>query len=103
MKSLLILLIATLSLNSQAGRGHNREVRQEKRIAQGVQSGELTRNEAKKLVRGQKKIDHFQKKANSDGEMSIEEKARLEKMQDRQSKKIYNQKHDNQERPQQDQ
>lgn len=103
MKMFLILVLATLALNAEAGRNRNREVRQEKRIAQGVQSGELTNHETKKLLRGQKKIDRYQNKAHADGEMSAEEKLRLEKMQDRQSKKIDRQKHDNQERPQAEQ
>jgi len=99
MKSLLIMsVIAALSLTAEASRNRNREVRQEARIAQGVKSGELTAHETRRLVRGQKKIDAYQKKAKADGEMSAQEKAHLEKMQDRQSKKIYNQKHDEQER-----
>lgn len=99
MKKIIILsVIAFIGLSAQAGRNQNREHRQEKRIAQGAQSGELTKHEAKRLARGQKKIDHYQKKAMADGEMSVEEKAKLEKMQDRQSRKIRHQKHDAQSR-----
>lgn len=99
MKSLLILAtIAALSLNAEAARNNNRERRQEARIAQGVKSGELTRKETRHLVKGQKKIDAYQKKAMADGEMSEKEKLHLEKMQDRQNRKIYRQKHDEQTR-----
>lgn len=99
MKSLLIVsAIAILSLNAEASRNGNREKRQEARIAHGVKNGELTRREARHLVKGQKKIDAFQKKAMADGELSAKEKARLEKMQDRQNRKIHRQKHDEQER-----
>lgn len=99
MKSLLILsVIAVLSFNAEAGRNNNRERRQEARIAQGVKSGELTRHEAKRLALGQKKVDAYQKKAMSDGELSAKEKVHLERMQDRQSRKIHRQKHDEQSR-----
>lgn len=99
MKSLLILsAIAALSLNAEASRNGHRERRQEARIAQGVKSGELTGREARHLMKGQKKIDAFQKKAMADGELSMKEKARLEKMQDRQNRKIQRQKHDEQSR-----
>ncbi len=99
MKSLLILsAIAALSFNAEAGRNNNRERRQEARIAQGVKSGELTRKETRHLVKGQKKIDAYQKKAMADGELSVKEKVHLEKMQDRQNRKINRQKHDEQSR-----
>lgn len=98
-KIILSLSILAMALSAEAGRNQNREHRQEKRIGQGVQSGELTKREARRLERGQNKIDHFQKKAMEDGEMSLEEKAKLEKMQDRQSRKIHRQKHDEQSRP----
>lgn len=93
---LLMSLVAALSINAEASRNRQRESRQEKRIATGAKSGELTRHETKKLVRGQKKVDAYQNKASADGEVSIKEKAHLENMQDRQSKKIYHQKHDEQ-------
>ena len=99
MKSLLILsALFALSLNAEASRNRNRENRQEGRIAQGVKSGELTGRETRHLVRGQKKIDAFQKKAMADGDLSAKEKFRLEKMQDRQNRKIHKQKHDEQDR-----
>lgn len=96
---IMISVIAFVGLSAQAGRNQNREHRQENRIGQGVQSGELTNREGKRLARGQKKVDHFQKKAMEDGVMSAEEKAKLEKMQDRQSRRIHKQKHDGQARP----
>jgi hypothetical protein len=100
MKQVIIAsLLMVLAINVQAGRGQNREARQENRIKQGVQSGELTKHEAKRLARGQKKVDRFQEKAMADGVMSPEEKVKLEQMQDRQSKRIYKQKHDGQAKP----
>ena len=100
MKALvLVSLIIVIGLSAEAGRNQNREARQEKRISHGVKNGELTRHEAKKLHRGQKKIDKVQDKAAADGDVTLKEKARLEKMQDKQSRKIYRQKHDAQSRP----
>lgn len=96
MKSVFIVLIAIVSLNAQAGRNQNREVRQENRINRGAESGELTRHESQRLERGQNKIDRYQQKAVADGELSAKEKIKLERMQDRQSRKIYIQKHDHQ-------
>lgn len=99
MKSLfLAAVVATLAINAQAGRVRSREAHQDKRIANGVQSGELTKHEARKLARGQKKVNQARKEAHADGNVTPEERAKLEAMQDRQSKKIYNQKHDGQDR-----
>ncbi len=99
MKNLIFLSLAFLiSLAAEANRGAKREHRQDARINQGVQSGQLTEHEANRLQHGQKKIDAYQNKAHSDGEISASEQLKLEHMQDRQSKKIYRQKHDQQEK-----
>lgn len=92
------MAISMLSLTAEAGRNQNRERKQQSRIHQGVKSGELTRFEAKKLRQGQHKVDALQFKAKQDGEISAQEKWRIEKAQDHQNKKIYQQKHDNQKR-----
>lgn len=99
-KSIVSMLFVTLFLSplAQARRNNNREARQEARINQGIKSGELTAHEAKKLERGQERIDEAQDKAMADGKMTAKEKLKLEKMQDRQSRKIYRQKHDAQDR-----
>ncbi|MCC2677678.1 MAG: hypothetical protein K0R29_254 [Pseudobdellovibrio sp.] len=100
MKGILALSVVVLmvSLTAEANRNQNREHRQQGRIKAGVASGELTKREARKLRKGQKHIDHLQQKAMADGVLSPEEKARIEKAQDRQNKKIYKQKHDGQDR-----
>lgn len=99
-KTILSVSIAVLfvSLSAEARRDQRREVRQQSRIAHGVKNGELTRHEAKKLRRGQKRVDHAQEKAMEDGVMTDKEKMKIEKMQDVQNKRIYREKHDNQER-----
>lgn len=100
MKSLIIPLLALslVTVTAEASRNRNREVRQQARIGQGVKSGELTRKEAKKLRKGQKKIDRLQQQAQADGVITPEEKMRLEKAQDRQSRRIHRQKTDRQQR-----
>ena len=100
MKKILALsvLAFVVSVTAEANRNQRREHSQQGRIRQGVASGELTRKEAKKLRKGQKHVDHLQDVAMKDGTMSPEEKARIEKAQDRQSRRIYKQKHDGQER-----
>ncbi len=99
MKTLILVVLGSIvGLSAEANRNQHREKRQESRIGQGVKSGALTRNEARKLKHGQDKIDNYQDKAQEDGELSRKEKARLEKMQDKQSRAIYRQKHDGQSR-----
>lgn len=73
-----------------------RQENQEKRIQQGVKSGELTKKEAARLEKGQARVQKMEKKAMADGKMTKKEKARIEHAQDVQSKKINREKHDKQ-------
>jgi len=70
-----------------------RERTQQHRIKNGVRSGKLTRPEARKLKRDQARIDHAQEKAKADGVVTDQEKRRLENMQDRESNRIKELKH----------
>lgn len=99
-KSLLILALL-VSVSAEAGRdrvrsSEERAQRQQERIASGVRSGELTVAEQKRLERGQERIEVAQENAVQDGVVTPEEQARLHKMQDKQSKRIWKQKHDRQ-------
>lgn len=100
MKNLLmsVLAITILVATAEARRDQNRERGQQNRIKQGVQSGSLTRKEAKKLRKGQHRIDHMQSKSMKDGIVTDKEKLKIEKAQDKQSELIYKQKHDEQNR-----
>ncbi len=89
--------IAGLS-SAEAGVIKNREERQQKRIAEGIESGELTAKEATRLEAGQAKIEADRQKALSDGTMTKREKAKLTREQNRASRRIYRQKHDAQKR-----
>ena len=71
-----------------------RNVNQQKRIEQGVKSGELTKSETAKLERGQAAVEHKEAKAGKDGHVGAREQARIQRAEDRQSKRIYKEKHD---------
>lgn len=73
-----------------------RQAEQQKRIEQGVQSGQLTQKEAARLEHGQQHIQNMENKAMADGRMTNKERARIEHAQDQQSRKIYREKHDKQ-------
>ena len=95
--ALLTLLFSfTLTTNADANRANARQGAQSARIRAGVQSGELNRAEAHRMRAGQRHVKRIENRANADGEVTATEKARLEKAQDIQSKRIYNQKHDEQ-------
>lgn len=83
----------------QAGEVVNRERRQQERIGQGVQSGELTAKETQRLEKEQVKIEADRKQALADGKLTKRERAELHKEQDRASRHIYRQKHEAQKQP----
>jgi uncharacterized membrane protein YebE (DUF533 family) len=89
-----------LSVTSMAHtRGINRrEHREQRRIHQGVRSGELTRREAERLRAEQFRIRAYEARARSDGSLSRRERHRLDQMMDHAGRDIYRQKHDNQDR-----
>jgi hypothetical protein len=106
MKNLLIIVIS-LSLTSIAfARGerklnqrvNKRQTKQHNRIKQGARSGSLTRKEGRHLVQGQKRINKFKRKAKSDGDITKKERFKMEKMQNKQSKRIFKAKHNDKSR-----
>lgn len=70
-----------------------RENRQEKRIEQGVKSGELTPKEAGKLEAEQAKIKQDEAEMKSDGKLTREERRKLHREQSRASRDIHRKKH----------
>jgi len=77
---------------------NRREHRQQRRIQQGVRSGELTPQETRRLERQQAKIRHDEARAKSDGTVTPQERRRLNRELNRSSRDIYRQKHDAQTR-----
>jgi hypothetical protein len=75
-----------------------RQDNQGDRIAQGVRSGELTRPEARRLVRGEVRLHRHERFARADGVVTRAERYRLDQNADRMSGRIYRQKHDPQSR-----
>ncbi|MFC3107116.1 hypothetical protein ACFQAT_20940 [Undibacterium arcticum] len=75
-----------------------RNVNQEQRIEAGVKNGSLTNHEVAKLERGQARIDAKEAVAGHDGHVSAAEQARVQRTENRQSRRIHRQKHDAQQR-----
>ncbi|MEY4729829.1 MAG: hypothetical protein RL020_987 [Pseudomonadota bacterium] len=71
-----------------------RNVNQQERIEQGLQSGQLNTKEAAKLEKQEANIERMEKNALKDGKLNAAEKARIEGAQDRVSKNIAREKHD---------
>jgi biopolymer transport protein ExbB/TolQ len=76
---------------------NQRQRDQQQRIAQGIQSGQLTPREAQRLEREQYRFNREESRFRASGDgLSPRERARLEEQQDRMSRQIYHQKHDRQ-------
>jgi hypothetical protein len=73
-----------------------REAKQQARIDQGVASGELNQKEAARLENGQARVNQAEANAKADGKVTRREKYKLDHMQDKQSRHIKRQKHDQQ-------
>ena len=71
-----------------------RQANQEKRIEQGVKSGELTKKEAARLEKREAKLQADKEKAAADGKVTKKERRQLQHEANRDSKAIYRQKHD---------
>lgn len=70
-----------------------REENQGRRITQGVQSGQLTTNEAARLNKIEGRLETNRQKALADGKMSPWEARKLNRQENRASRKIYRAKH----------
>ncbi len=77
---------------------NSRQHREQQRINQGIRSGELTRNEARRLEAGLSKIRRDERRARSDGDLTPGERARLQRELSREGRAIHRQKHDGQDR-----
>ena len=76
-----------------------RNINQQERIEQGVKNGTLTNREVGKLERGQARDNAAQSRAGRDGHVGRNEQARIQNAEDTQSRRIYREKHDQQNRP----
>jgi hypothetical protein len=100
-KSMLIValaLVATAPAFAGTPNLNAREANQRARIHQGVQSGELTKPEARHLREGEARLNYNEARAKADGVVTPAERARLHNEANRESARIYQQKHDAQDR-----
>jgi uncharacterized membrane protein YebE (DUF533 family) len=75
-----------------------RNVNEQRRIEQGIKSGQLTNREAGRLERGQAHVNQMEARAGRDGHVGPHEQQRIQAAENHQSNHIYNQKHDRQTR-----
>jgi hypothetical protein len=80
----------------EAGRISDRAERQQRRIAQGIRSGQLTARESARLEGREARLlrDVRAMRRAGGGSLTPAERARVERRQDRISRSIYRQKHD---------
>jgi hypothetical protein len=72
-----------------------RNINQQSRIEQGVQNGSLSSKEVSHLERGQARVERAEARAGADGHISAGEQARIQHKENKQSRKIFRDKHNN--------
>jgi hypothetical protein len=92
--SAIILALAVSHAEAQTGK----QVRQHKRIKQGVKSGEITKAEAINLRKGQQEIRQEKREARADGVVTPAEKKEIRQDQRQESRKIFRKKHNRRDR-----
>jgi hypothetical protein len=70
-----------------------RNVNQQQRIEQGVQSGQLTNREVGNLEKGQANVDRKEAHAGANGHVSANEQRNIQADENHQSRKIHKEKH----------
>jgi hypothetical protein len=92
------LLLASISYQNIAQTANpkirKKQEAQQKRIENGIKSGELTPAEAAKLEHKQAKIQHDKKLAKADGVVTKDERKNIHHEQKKASRQIAKQKHD---------
>jgi hypothetical protein len=98
----LIPLTVSPALTQQSGTGapapviEQRKDNQQERIANGIQSGQLTAGETKRLETGESALNREESsmRAADNGHLTVDDRAALTRQQDRLSNQIYDDKHD---------
>lgn len=92
-KTILIPILVLFSMVAFAQdptpRANARQLAQHERIAQGRQSGEINKGETRVLRGEQRNIRRSERRAKADGDVTVREKRRLERKQDRASRHIH--------------
>ncbi len=96
--AVILFITSTGLINAQSSTKSTaaRQTNQQARIADGVHSGELTRQEVKRLEREQKCIQIEKRIAKADGTVTRGEKRFLRREQNRAGRHVASQKHDKQ-------
>ena len=79
-------------------RVNKRQNIQKHRIRTGVRSGAITRREGRNIRASYKRTKRYEKRARSDGQVTWRERRRMNRMQNRTSRKIYRKKHNHRKR-----
>ncbi len=104
LSAILLFSLTSIALAQDGNPANNtpninkRQHNQQKRINQGVKSGELTRREAHRARTEQAAVQAEKKVAKADGVVTKRERRAIQHDQNRASKDIYKQKHDGQDR-----
>ena len=86
------------SASADTPRYDARQHHQRARIVNGVQNGELTMRETRRLAGGQVHLNRVERRVEADGVVTNRERAHLQHEANQQSRHIYRQKHDAQDR-----
>jgi hypothetical protein len=92
--SLAVASIGAFANEPATPRVDARQVKQEKRIEKGVESGQLTGKEATRLEEQQGHVAAVETRAKADGTVTAAERRHLNRAQNHSSSSIYHQKHD---------
>jgi hypothetical protein len=87
------LLVVSPAFAQNVGSEVQRDVNQQNRIEQGLQSGQLNTKEASQLERGEARIDRMESNALKDGKLSQQEADKIQRAQNQQSAHIKELKH----------
>ena len=77
---------------------NRRQERQQRRIGQGIRSGELTARETLRLERNAREISQDERRAKSDGVVTARERAGLQRGLNQESRLIYRARHNGKDR-----
>jgi hypothetical protein len=92
------VLALLVSTTGQAASINERQQNQQQRVEAGIKSGELTKHESSKLGKQQLRITKKEQAFRSDGDFTKIERAKIQNDLTKSSARIYQQKHDQQER-----
>ncbi len=91
--SILCLMSASAFAYNSPSRIEDSQHNQQERIDRGVRNGSLNPRETYQLERGQARIERMKEKAKADGVVTRAEREAIREEQHRQSRKIYDKKH----------